>query len=58
MGRLMDPLLDLTIAGALAVLFAASTAHKLVALGEWPGVVRNYRVLPRGARRAGGRPCS
>lgn len=43
----MDPLLDLTIAGALAVLFAASTAHKLVALGEWPGVVRNYRVLPQ-----------
>ena len=47
MGRLMDPLLDLTIAWALAVLFAASTAHKLVALGEWPGVVRNYRVLPQ-----------
>ena len=43
----MDPLLELTIAGALAVLFAASTAHKLAALGEWPGVVRNYRVLPR-----------
>jgi len=43
----MDPLLDLTIAGALAVLFAASTAHELAALGEWPGVVRNYRVLPQ-----------
>jgi hypothetical protein len=42
----MDPLLRLTIAGALAVLFAASTAHKLAALGEWPGVVRNYKVLP------------
>jgi hypothetical protein len=43
----MDPLLELTVAGSLAVLFAASTAHKLAALGEWPGVVRNYRVLPR-----------
>ncbi len=47
MGRVMDPLLELTIAWSLAVLFAASTAHKLAALGEWPGVVRNYRVLPR-----------
>jgi hypothetical protein len=43
----MDPLLVLTISGSLAVLFAASTAHKLAALGEWPGVVRNYRVLPQ-----------
>jgi hypothetical protein len=42
----MDPLLELTVAWALAVLFAASTAHKLVALTEWPGVVRNYRLLP------------
>ncbi len=42
----MDPLLALTVAGSLAVLFAASTVHKLAALDEWPGVVRNYRVLP------------
>jgi hypothetical protein len=42
----MDPLLELTIRGSLVVLFAASTAHKLAALGEWPGVVRNYRLLP------------
>jgi hypothetical protein len=42
----MDPLLELTVAWALAVLFAASAAHKLAALGEWPGVVRNYRLLP------------
>jgi hypothetical protein len=42
----MDPLLELTGAWALAVLFAASTAHKLAALAEWPGVVRNYRLLP------------
>jgi hypothetical protein len=43
----MDPLLELTLAGSLAVLFAASTAHKLAALAEWPGVVRNYNVLPQ-----------
>jgi Methylamine utilisation protein MauE len=42
----MDPLLELTVAWALAVLFAVSTAHKLAALAEWPGVVRNYRLLP------------
>jgi hypothetical protein len=42
----MDPLVELTVAGSLAMLFVASTAHKLAALGEWPGVVRNYRVLP------------
>ena len=42
----MDPLLELTVAWALAVLFAASVTHKLVALAEWPGVVRNYRLLP------------
>jgi hypothetical protein len=41
----MDPLLELTVAWSLAVLFAASTAHKVSALGEWPGVVRNYRLL-------------
>src|ERR1700722_16941018 len=42
----MDPLLELTVAWGLAVLFAASTAHKLAALAEWPGVVGNYRLLP------------
>jgi hypothetical protein len=42
----MDPLLEVTVAGSLAVLFAASIAHKLAALEEWPGVVRAYRVLP------------
>lgn len=42
----MDPLLELTVAWALALLFAASTAHKLIAHAEWPGVVRNYRLLP------------
>lgn len=42
----MDPLLKLTIAWSLAALFAASTLHKLLALSEWPGVIRNYRLLP------------
>ena len=42
----MDPLLELTAAWSLAVLFGASTAHKLAALAEWPGVVRSYKVLP------------
>jgi hypothetical protein len=34
------------MAWALALLFAGSTLHKLSALSEWPGVVRNYRLLP------------
>jgi hypothetical protein len=44
----MDPLFSLTIAWSLAALFAASTLHKMMALSEWPGVVRNYRLLPDG----------
>ena len=42
----MDPLIQLTVAWGLALLFASSTLHKLWALSEWPGVVRNYRLLP------------
>jgi Methylamine utilisation protein MauE len=42
----MDPLFELTIAWSLAALFAGSTLHKLQALSEWPGVVRNYRLMP------------
>lgn len=42
----MHPVLELTIALSLAALFAASTLHKLRALAEWPGVVRNYRLVP------------
>ncbi|HTV94889.1 MAG TPA: MauE/DoxX family redox-associated membrane protein [Steroidobacteraceae bacterium] len=42
----VDPLLELAIAWSLAALFGASTVHKLAALEEWPGVVRNYRLLP------------
>ncbi len=39
-------MLELTIAWSLAALFGASIAHKLAALEEWPGIVRNYRLLP------------
>jgi Methylamine utilisation protein MauE len=42
----VDPLIQLTMAWGLALLFASSTLHKLWALSEWPGVVRNYRLLP------------
>jgi hypothetical protein len=42
----MDPLLELTISWSFAALFAGSTLHKLLALSEWPGVVRNYRLIP------------
>jgi methylamine utilization protein MauE len=44
--ELLDPLPYLTIALTLAALFAASTLHKLLALEEWPGVVRNFRLVP------------
>ena len=42
----MDPLPELTIALSLATLFAAAAIHKLRAWEEWPGLVRNYRLLP------------
>jgi hypothetical protein len=42
----MDPLFELTIGWSLAALFAGSTLHKIQALSEWPGVVRNYRLMP------------
>jgi hypothetical protein len=42
----MHPVLELTIALSLAALFAAATLHQLRALAEWPGVVRNYRLMP------------
>jgi hypothetical protein len=43
---MLDPLLQLTIAWSLAALFGAALVHKLLALGEWPGVVRDYRLFP------------
>jgi hypothetical protein len=42
----MHPLLELTLALSYATLFAGSTLHKLLALAEWPGVVRSYRLMP------------
>ena len=41
-----DPLLQLTIALSLAALFGTAVVHKLLALAEWPSVVRNYRLFP------------
>ena len=49
---MLDPLPQLTIALSLAVLFAASAVHKLLAWQEWPGVVRNYRLVPDGVAGA------
>jgi hypothetical protein len=45
----MHPVIELTIALSLAALFAAATLHQLRALAEWPGVVRNYRLVPDAA---------
>jgi hypothetical protein len=42
----MEPLLELTIAWSFAALFAASALQKLLALSEWPSIVRNYRLIP------------
>jgi hypothetical protein len=42
----MPAVLELTLALSLSALFAASTLEHLRALAEWPGVVRNYRLLP------------
>jgi hypothetical protein len=45
---MLDPLLDLTIAWALAALFTAAALHKLSSWQEWPGLVRNYALVPDG----------
>lgn len=42
----LDPLFRLTITLALAVLFGSAAFEKISARAEWPGVVRNYRVIP------------
>jgi hypothetical protein len=42
----MDPLYQLTIAFALATLLGAAAAQKCWAWSEWPGVLRNFRLLP------------
>jgi hypothetical protein len=43
---MLDTLPHLTLALALAALFAASAAHKLLAREQWPAIVRQYRLLP------------
>jgi hypothetical protein len=45
----MHPVLELTIALSFAALFGAATLHQVRALAEWPGVVRNYRLIPDAA---------
>ena len=42
----MDPLIHLTIALSFAALFAASAVHQLLEWDDWPGIVRNYRLVP------------
>jgi len=42
----MDPLISLTIALAFATLFGGSAVHQILGWHEWPGVVRNYRLVP------------
>jgi len=42
----LDSLPHLTIALSLAALFATAAVHKLFTLAEWPGVVRNYQLVP------------
>jgi len=46
---MLDPLPPLTVAWALAVLLAAAALHKLSAWQEWPGLIRNYALVPDGA---------
>jgi hypothetical protein len=43
---MLDTLPHLTLALALATLFAAAAAHKLRAREQWPAVLRQYRLLP------------
>ena len=43
---MLDTLLQLTLALALAALFGAAALHKLRAREQWPTIVRHYRLLP------------
>ncbi len=43
---MLDTLPHLTLALALATLFASAAAHKLHARERWPAVLRQYRLLP------------
>ncbi len=57
---MLDPLPQLTIAWALAALLGAAALHKLLAWREWPGVVRNYALVPDAVAglAAGFLPCA
>ena len=46
MNEVLDTLPQLTLALALATLFAAAAAHKLRGREQWPAIVRQYRLLP------------
>ncbi|MDG2308426.1 MAG: MauE/DoxX family redox-associated membrane protein [Candidatus Binatia bacterium] len=47
----LDPLLDGTLRGSLALLFAWSASHKWRDLPRFAAVVREYEVLPVGLER-------
>jgi hypothetical protein len=42
----MDPLIGLTIALAFAALCGGAAVHQGLGWSEWPGILRNYRLLP------------
>jgi hypothetical protein len=43
---MIDPVVDLTLRGGLAVLFAVAAAHKLRDVGRFASTLGEYRVLP------------
>jgi hypothetical protein len=45
----MDPTIDVTVRGALALLFAAASVHKLRAPAFFRGTLADYRVMPAAA---------
>lgn len=48
----MDPLVSLTVALSLAALCGGSAVHQLLGWAEWPGIVRNYRLVPESVATA------
>jgi|SRR5579872_3116706 len=42
----MDPLICLTVSGALAVLFASSAIQQSASASRWVEIVRNYQLVP------------
>jgi hypothetical protein len=43
---MIDPVVDLTLRGALALLFAVAAVHKLRDVGRFAATLGEYRVLP------------